>query len=99
MDSIKDIYPVGRLVRVSEGGSFDDFVMKCMERLCSSAQLEVYEQTRETREEYFNSLKEQGHPLVKKLGGLSSPCRCGFDRYHCSKPCGWAHGVDGSRKV
>ena len=52
--TVKDITPQGELVRISEKGKYDDFVLKCKERLCSAAQLEIMMQTKETLLKYTN---------------------------------------------
>ncbi len=41
MESVGDCYPQGMLVSVTEQGLFEDFVVKCKERMCGRAQLEI----------------------------------------------------------
>ena len=50
MDKVKDIVPQGELVRIYEAGTYENFILKCKERLCSAAQLEIMLQTKETLE-------------------------------------------------
>ena len=46
--------PQGEMIKISEKGTFENFVMKMKERLCSAAQLEVAMQTESTRNNYRN---------------------------------------------
>ena len=41
MDIVSSVYPQGELVLITESGKYEDFILKCKERLCSSAQLEI----------------------------------------------------------
>ena len=46
ISSVKDVTPQGELVLISEMGTYDNFILKCKERLCSAAQLEIMMETR-----------------------------------------------------
>lgn len=85
--------PQGTLVKVIEQGTIDDFFLKCQERLCGRAQIEVMIQTAET----LRKMGEQGTfttPVKQELdryikdgnvrpkcklikGGCKEPCRFG----------------------
>ena len=45
---LKEFYPQGMLVQVNERGTLENFILKCTERLCGAAQLEIMEQTKIT---------------------------------------------------
>ena len=45
ISSLEDFYPQGMLVKVNERGTLENFILKCTERLCGAAQLEIMEQT------------------------------------------------------
>jgi hypothetical protein len=45
------------LVKVNERGTVENFVLKCTERLCGAAQLEIMEQTVETMNKYLEAVK------------------------------------------
>ena len=47
MKSVSSIHPQGELVLVEESGTYKNFILKCKERLCSCAQLEINNQTKE----------------------------------------------------
>lgn len=49
-------YPQGMLVNICERGTFDNFILKCKERLCSRAMLEIAEQTEATLVKYHDSV-------------------------------------------
>ncbi len=50
--SIGDIYPQGMLVSVTEQGLFEDFALKCKERMCGLAQLEIMQLSRQILERF-----------------------------------------------
>lgn len=52
MESIKDLYPQATLVKIIETGDIPNFILKCKERLCSRAQLEICLQTKDTLEKF-----------------------------------------------
>ncbi len=45
ISSLEEYYPQGMLVKVNERGTVENFILKCTERLCGAAQLEIMEQT------------------------------------------------------
>lgn len=90
LNSIKDLVPQATIVGIIETGHIGDFVMKCQERLCGRAQLEVAEQTRNTAlrfidassnsrvlSEYTKKFQfcEDVKLKCKMLGGCKEPCR------------------------
>ena len=91
--------PQSEKVIVSEKGTFDNFVMKMKERLCSAAQLEVAMQTEETRDEYYNYLVEQGNDKASKMEPYMNGARCTFPDYDCPKDCGFKEGKLLVRKI
>lgn len=89
----------GEMVRISEKGTLDNFILKMKERLCSSAQLEIAMQTKETRDRYYNALLENNSPLVAKLEPYMRGARCTFPDYDCPKDCGFKEGKTLVRKI
>lgn len=97
-----NITPQCTLLNVCEQGRFEDFVLKCKERLCARAQLEIMEITREqvTR---FASYKMNLNPVnvailndmynVKAGGSPNNPkdilvkSRCMYSGYTCKEHC------------
>jgi hypothetical protein len=53
--SVAYCIPQGTLVRITEQGIFEDFAMKCKERLCGRAQLEVMKSTEETANKFIEN--------------------------------------------
>lgn len=97
--SNKSNFPLGELLTINERGTFDDFIMKLKERDCSAAQLEIYRQTVATKEKYYESLKEQNHPYVKRLEPYMKGRRCTYPDFKCPKPCGFVDGINGTRRI
>lgn len=89
----------GEMVRISEKGTLDNFILKMKERLCSSAQLEIAMQTKETRDRYYNALSEKNSPLEEKLKPYMRGARCTFPDYDCPKDCGFKEGKTLVRKI
>ncbi len=99
MEKVTSVIPQGELVNVSETGKFDDFILKCKERLCSAAQLEISEQTRSTLLKYKKALEDMGHPLAKEIEPYSHGARCTFPDYECPSDCKFAEGKRLVRKI
>lgn len=97
--SVSDVYPQGELVRIYECGKYDDFILKCKERLCSAAQLEIMKQTRDTLLKYRDSLIESNSYLAEDIEKYTKGARCTFSQFTCTKPCGFSEGINLSRKI
>ncbi len=91
--------PQNEKVTISEQGTFDNFVMKMKERLCSAAQLEVAMQTEATRDEYYQALVEEDHPKKKEMESYMHGARCTFHDYDCPKSCNFNDGIKLLRKI
>ena len=98
-----NIMPQGALLEVCERGRFEDFVLKCKERLCNRAQLEIMEVTREQvtefacREDqlsYFNKMTLNNMITINRESNadyksrIEVLARCQIKGYCCNEPCG-----------
>lgn len=99
IDSVRDKFPQGMLVDINERGSFTSFIMKLKERDCSAAQLEIFRQVNRTKNDYYDSLKEQNHPYVKKLEPYMNGRRCSYPDFNCPRTCGFSDGIKGTRRI
>lgn len=86
ISSLEDYYPQGMLIKVNERGTVENFVLKCTERLCGAAQLEIMEQTNITMEKYLNATKNN-IVIQNYLLPYSKGARCTFPGWKCSSPC------------
>ncbi len=86
ISSLGDLFPQGMLIMVNERGTIENFVLKCMERLCGAAQLEIMEQTRETMKRYLDEVKDAPE-LYQYLLPYSKGARCTFPGWKCNSPC------------
>lgn len=86
ISSLEKLFPQGMLVQVNERGTIENFVLKCTERLCGSAQLEIMEQTQKTMLKYLEATKEQLE-LYNYLLPYSKGARCTFPGWQCNSPC------------
>lgn len=107
--------PQGEKIKINEKGTFDNFILKMKERLCSAAQLEVAMQTEKTRNEYRNNLylnkvefdEDKMHPetywankeMLEKLEQYEKGARCTFPDYDCPRDCKFAEGKLLRRKI
>lgn len=99
IESVKDVIPNGELVLVNENGNYENFILKCQERLCTAAQLEIMRQTRDTLLKYRDALKESESPLYEDIEKYTHGARCTFPNFKCSKPCGFKEGITLTRKI
>lgn len=86
ISSLEDHYPQGMLINVNERGTVENFVLKCTERLCGAAQLEIMEQTKVTMNKYLEAVKE--NPVIEAyLLPYSKGARCTFPGWKCNSSC------------
>lgn len=86
ISSLEEYYPQGMLVKVNERGTVENFILKCTERLCGAAQLEIMEQTVITMNKYLESVKD--NPVIEnELLPYSKGARCTFPGWKCKSPC------------
>ena len=75
--SVAHLYPQGMLVSIRERGTYENFILKCKERLCGCAQLEIALQTKETLNKYLAKTKENGEEeIYEYLLKHSKGARC-----------------------
>ena len=86
ISSLKDYFPQGMLIQVNERGTIENFVLKCTERLCGEAQLEIMEQTKNTMKKYLEAVKDN-EELYNYLLPYSKGARCTFPGWKCESPC------------
>ena len=73
--------------------------MKCKERLCSAAQLEIMRQTKDTLTKYYEYLLENDEHLAKDIEKYTHGARCTFPDYKCAQTCGFKEGITLTRKI
>lgn len=86
ISSLEKYFPQGMLVQINERGTIENFVLKCKERLCGAAQLEIMEQTRDTMKKYLEATKNKPE-LYNYLLPYSKGARCTFPGWKCDSPC------------
>ena len=107
--------PQGEKIKISEKGTFENFLMKMKERLCSAAQLEVAMQTEKTRNTYRNSLYDsvmgynedtthaetywQNKERLELLDKYTKGARCTFPDFDCPRDCKFSEGKTLKRKI
>ena len=99
MEQVKNVIPQGELVKINEMGKYEDFILKCKERLCSAAQLEIMEKTKEILERYKGFLKWSNHPLAKDIEKYTHGARCTFPDFECKEYCKFGEGKRLVRKI
>jgi hypothetical protein len=95
LDSVKEIYPNAGLVKVNERGIAENFILKCYERLCGSAQLETMLQTKKTLKKYIKNTDGKLHNELSKY--LSTSCL--YPDKTCKNPCIWGSRKGIDRKI
>jgi hypothetical protein len=99
MDIVSSVYPQGELVLITESGKYEDFILKCKERLCSSAQLEIMNKTKEILHNYSDYLNETNNPLAKDIKKYLKGARCTFKDFICTSDCKFKTGKLLNRKI
>jgi len=86
--SLENEFPQGMLIQINERGTIENFVMKCQERLCGAAQLEIAYQTRDNLMRYVDAVKDD-EVLYNYLLPYTKGARCTFPGWRCTSPCIW----------
>lgn len=99
MNIVGELTPQGELVNINEIGKYEDFILKCKERLCSAAQLEIMRQTRETLMKYKDYLEKHNNPLASDIVKYTHGARCTFPDFKCTEDCKFPEGKRLVRKI
>ena len=87
IESLKEYFPQGMLIKINERGTVENFVLKCTERICGAAQLEIMEQTIDTMNKYLEYTKKTNEDVYNYLLPYSKGARCTFPGFKCTAPC------------
>lgn len=100
LDDVSTIeFPQAMLVEINEIGSCQNFLLKCMERFCGAAQLEIAIQTKNTLEKYMEATKDTYPKVYEMLKPYSTGARCTFPWFKCTSPCVFGPKGAFTRKV
>ena len=97
MKKVKNEIPQGKLITINEIGTPENFILKAKERLCTCAQLEIADQTKQTLEKYIKECKDQ--EIVNYLKIYNNGARCTFPDYKCPTPCAFKDGIKLDRNI
>ena len=86
ISSLEEFFPQGMLVHVNERGTIENFALKCMERLCGCAQLEIMQETDRTMRRYLEAVRDNKE-LYEYLLPYTNGARCTFPGFKCTSPC------------
>lgn len=89
INSLADLYPQGMLININERGTVENFVLKCKERVCGCAQLEIMNQTYEILQKYIENTKNSNEDVYNYLLPYSKGVRCTYPGFKCTSPCMW----------
>ena len=87
ISSLADCFPQGMLVQINERGTVENFVLKCTERLCGVAQLEIADQTKQTMNMFLDNTKDSKPEIYEYLLPYSKGARCTFPSFNCARQC------------
>ena len=99
IESLKDYFPQGMLLQINERGTVENFVLKCTERLCGAAQLEIMQQTMVTMRKYLDATMDTNEEVYKYLLPYSKGARCTFPGWRCDQPCVFGPAAVMNRKI
>jgi len=101
--SVAYCFPQGTLVMITEEGLAKHFFLKCKERLCGRAQLEIALQTAETLRKFianeFN-LSKLNQDTLRAIAPNDTPvAKCGMTGFTCTEVCMWGAKDWHNRKI
>ena len=70
-----------------EFNTVENFVLKCTERLCGAAQLEIMDQTYDTLQKYVENTAVTNVEIHDWLLPYTKGARCTFPGWKCEQPC------------
>ena len=94
-----NVIPQGELILINECGKYEDFILKCKERLCTCAQLEIMLKTKEILKRYKDKLGNSNNPLKDDIVKYSRGARCTFPDFDCKSDCKSNDGKILTRKI
>ena len=97
--SVSGLNPQGEKVFINEQGTYSDFILKLKERLCTAAQLEINNQTKETLTKYRDALVASNSPLKDDIEKYTKGARCTFPDFTCTEDCHFKEGKTLTRKI
>ncbi len=99
INSLADLYPQGMLININERGTVENFVLKCKERICGCAQLEIMNQTYDILQKYIENTKNSNEDVYNYLLPYSKGARCTYPGFKCTGPCMWGAKNSLTRKI
>ena len=99
MNSLADLYPQGMLIQINERGTAENFILKCKERVCGCAQLEIMKQTYEILNKYIENTKETNEEIYNYLLPYAKGARCTYPGFKCTNVCMWGAKNALTRKI
>lgn len=96
--SVSNVVPQGEIILINETGTYDNFILKTKERLCTAAQLEVMRATRDTLLKYKDALEKNDNYLKEDIKKYVKGARCTFG-YNCTKKCNFKEGITLEREI
>lgn len=96
--SVSNVVPQGEIILINETGTYDNFILKTKERLCTAAQLEVMKATRDTLLKYKDALEKNDNYLKEDIKKYVKGARCTFG-YDCTKKCNFKEGITLEREI
>ena len=97
MEKIIDNHPQAQLLTINERGTVENLILKAKERLCTCAQLEISNQTKNTLTRYVNECEEP--EIIDYLKPYTKGARCTFPDYKCPNSCNYKEGVTLEREI
>ena len=103
INSVSYCIPQGTLVRITEQGLFEDFALKCKERMCGRAQLEIMNRTKDSINEFIANMDKlcyENKRLLRNITHNLTPCaRCMYPDFKCTEGCQWGVKEALTRKI
>lgn len=99
ISSLENLYPQGMLIQINERGTVENFVLKCKERVCGCAQLEIMDQTFEVLNKYVENTKNVNEEVYNYLLPYTKGARCTYPGFKCTAPCMWGAKNSLDRKI
>lgn len=96
MQKVKDNIPQATLIQIQESGTYENFMLKANERLCTCAQLEIENQTKITLQKYIYYTTDE--EIKNTLLTINKGARC-LSNFKCNTPCKFPDGIKLDREI
>lgn len=99
MASVDNLIPQGQIISINDCGTYNTFIDRLKDRVCSDVQLEIQNINITMLNEMYAALVARGSDLTDDLKKYMNGAKCTFGDYDCPRRCNFKEGINLTRRV